>query len=152
MLDELSSKAKIDRAVEMIEDCIARTCKACLPRYTSAPVRKLPWIDEELKRAKTELKTAYRRWRRSLTDLRAQYNHEEYIKAKKKYKKMFLAKRKSSWRSFCESATAGNAFQVFRAVKPTSKPAFSTIKIDEQNYTHDYADTPQPPDRDSLSE
>lgn len=141
LLADLSSKTKIDRAVEAIEGCIISTSNTCLPRYTTVPVRKLPWINEELKRAKTDLQTSYKRWKRSLTELGRQYNQEEYIKAKRKYKKLFHSKRRDSWRAVCERAAAGSAFQIFKSVKPTNKSAISTIRIDEQNYTQDYTDT-----------
>ena len=141
LLDDLSSKSKIDLAADTIEQCISLTSKSTLPRYRTAPIRKLPWIDDELKRAKIDLQTAYKRWKRSLTDLRRQYNYEKYIELKTNYKKLFKTKRRESWRTICEEATKNNAFQVFRSVKPTNKSPISTIKIDDQNYTQDHDDT-----------
>ena len=91
LLDDLSLKNKIDRAVEAIKNCINAAGKTTLLRYVSTWVGKMPWIDEELERAKTDLQTAYKRWKRSLTDLSREFNYNQYIKAKKKHKKLFYS-------------------------------------------------------------
>ena len=141
MLDDLSSKTKINNAIEMIEDSIITTCKSNLTKYTSKPLRKVPWFDQELKRSKTNMNTAYKRWRRSLTELIKQHNWVKYLNAKLIYKKLFNEKKRSSWLALCENVTNDNVYQVFRSVKPVNKSPLSTILIDEENYTKDYDQT-----------